>query len=136
MKKIIFILVLLILPFNVVFASSGALKGDSIVSCNGNYYGKHGKDNHWHVAEKKSGRWYPQGSAIYSNPCGVTTKKTSFITTTVLSTTTTKVLTSSVHQYGSLENISEDDELTLGDLVVTAGLISGGVWVVKKKNNL
>ena len=96
MKKILIILLLfygMIMPIN-VYASSGALKSDSIITCNGKYYGKHG-DGHWHEAVKKSGKWYPKDSAIYTNnkPCNVTT--TSKKTTTTKKDTTTKKKTTS-----------------------------------------
>ena len=87
------ILLCIIVPNNVL-ASSGKLRKDSIVTCNGVTYGKHGTDSvHWHVAEKRDNGWYPQGSAIYySNPCNkaTTTKKT---TTTTAKTTTSKKTT-------------------------------------------
>ena len=89
-KKYIFMLIILLgitLP-NGVYASGGAISGDSIVSCNGKYYGQHG-DGHWHEAVKKdNGRWYPKDTAIYtsSNPCGK-------VTTTKKKTTTSKKIT-------------------------------------------
>lgn len=103
MKKIILLFIIMLIPIN-VYATSGGIKADNIVSCNGKYYGYHGDDKHWHEAEKKdSGRWYPKGSAIYSsNPCGGTTKKTTTKKSTTkettkktsTSTTTTKKKTS------------------------------------------
>lgn len=89
------ILLCIIIPNNVL-ASSGKLRKDSIVTCNGVTYGKHGTDSvHWHVAEKRDNGWYPQGSAIYySNPCNkaTTTKKTT-TTSTAKKTTTSKKTT-------------------------------------------
>lgn len=53
-------------------ASSGALKQKSIKTCpNGKTYGYHGKDNHWHEAEKsnvKSG-YSAIGSPLPGDPC-------------------------------------------------------------------
>ena len=88
MKKIILLFIIMLIPIN-VYATSGGIKADNIVSCNGKYYGYHGDDKHWHEAEKKdSGRWYPKGSAIYSsNPCGGTTKKTTTKKSTTKETT-------------------------------------------------
>ena len=103
MKKYLLIILLFIMGVFVpieVFASGGALRADSIVSCDGVYYGKHG-DGHWHVAEKKSGKWYPQDSAIYmsNNPCGKTTTKKPTTTTKstikIASITTKKITTTS-----------------------------------------
>lgn len=72
MKKSLY-LILLITIFiagNIeVTASSGALKKDSIKTCNGITYGQHSDDNHWHVAKESNGRYYATGSAIYSDPC-------------------------------------------------------------------
>ena len=71
MKKKHFVLIITLLIFNnsIVYASSGRLRGDSIVSCNGVTYGKHG-DGHWHRAIKDGDRWYPDGDSLgYSSPC-------------------------------------------------------------------
>ena len=74
MKKNIYLIILtFIFIFGVtnVKASSGALRKDSIITCDGVTYGKHGSDSnlHWHIAEKKGDRYYPNGEAIYSEPC-------------------------------------------------------------------
>lgn len=72
MKKlylsILILIGLLFLFSGSVEATSGALQGDSITTCNGQIYGMHG-DGHWHVAEKKGDRYYPVGGALGSNPC-------------------------------------------------------------------
>lgn len=77
-KQKIFVLLMLlcILCSLKVNASSGRLAGDSIVNCNGIYYGKHGSSNpHWHIAEKRNNSWYPQGDAIFdTNPCATMNK--------------------------------------------------------------
>lgn len=77
-KQKIFVLLMLlcILCSLKVNASSGRLVGDSIVNCNGIYYGKHGSSNpHWHIAEKRNNSWYPQGDAIFdANPCATIDK--------------------------------------------------------------
>lgn len=72
MKKILTVILLLSL-FMVgivdVNATSGKLRSSSIKTCNGVTYGQHGSDNHWHVAVKRDSGYYPDGSAIYSDPC-------------------------------------------------------------------
>ena len=68
MKKIIFGIVAFILAINCVWATSGRLRGDSIISCNGNTYGQHG-DGHWHVAVARGNYWYPSGANLSTNPC-------------------------------------------------------------------
>ena len=74
MKKFIYVLLFLFV-FGIckvdVQATSGALRKASIKTCsNGVTYGQHGDDDHWHVAvEKSSGKWYPDGEPIYSDPC-------------------------------------------------------------------
>ena len=72
MKKVSF-LILIVIVFIIsgtsVKATSGFLRKNSIVTCNGITYGQHG-DGHWHVAEKnKDGRYNASGSPIASNPC-------------------------------------------------------------------
>ena len=55
-----------------VYASSGALKKNSIKTCpNGVTYGYHAKDKHWHVAERSntSSGWSAVGDAFYYDPC-------------------------------------------------------------------
>lgn len=51
-------------------ATSGRLKGASIVSCGGVNYGSHG-DGHWHVATDNGSKgWYSNGAPVGStNPC-------------------------------------------------------------------
>ncbi|MEG0326872.1 MAG: hypothetical protein RR565_00940 [Erysipelothrix sp.] len=52
-------------------ASGGQIGGKNIVRCNGQTYGSHGPDNHWHRATKKGDRYYPDGDNLgFSNPCG------------------------------------------------------------------
>lgn len=73
MKKVLSLFIIVMFVFcNIknVDATSGFLKSNSIVSCNGVTYGQHG-DGHWHVAVKnEDGRYNASGSPIYSNPCG------------------------------------------------------------------
>ncbi len=58
MKRIIKILFLLIIFITyTVLASSGPIKQDSIISCNGKYYGNHGNPVHWHEVVKQDGKW-------------------------------------------------------------------------------
>jgi hypothetical protein len=92
MKKILLVLLLcMFIPSN-VYATGGCVKTSSIVSCNGEYYGKHG-DGHWHVAVLRSGRWYATGREIDSNPCSKTTTTTTTSKTTVPFTSTTTTTT-------------------------------------------
>ncbi len=67
MKKVLFIL--LILFCLDVFASSGAIKQDSVISCNGKYYGNHGMPTHWHIVEKKNGKWVSVGKEVDIPAC-------------------------------------------------------------------
>lgn len=73
MKKYVkFISIGLILSNMIILnvnASSGKLRSSSITSCNGVTYGQHSSDNHWHIAKKTENGYYPEGDAIYSNPC-------------------------------------------------------------------
>ena len=70
MKKVryVIIFVLLMISWQTVYATSGRLSNDSIVTCNGVTYGHH--SDHWHVAKKNNGPGYNAvGNAIYDNPC-------------------------------------------------------------------
>ncbi len=72
MKKL-FLSVIVILALlcnnNMVLASSGRLRSNSIKNVNGVLYGQHGGDNHWHVAIKNSnGTYNASGDPIYSDP--------------------------------------------------------------------
>lgn len=66
-KKYLLLLFLFLIPTQ-TYATSGRLKGSSIIQCNGNYYGQHG-NGHWHIASKSGNYWYPNGGEIHSNPC-------------------------------------------------------------------
>jgi micrococcal nuclease len=59
MKRIIKLMIfLLIIAFTTcVQASSGPIKQNSIISCNGKYYGNHGNPIHWHEVVKKDDKW-------------------------------------------------------------------------------
>ena len=70
MKKVGYgiIFVLLMVSCQTVYATSGRLSDDSIVTCNGITYGQH--KGHWHVAKKNNGPGYSAvGSEMYYNPC-------------------------------------------------------------------
>ena len=66
--KIVLFFILLCLFIN-VDASNGPLKQNSIIECNGTYYGKHGNPAHWHVAEKKNDKWVSVGDEVDLPPC-------------------------------------------------------------------
>ena len=67
-EKNFLIIFKLLIPTN-VFATSGRLRQDSIISCNNQTYGQHGNDNHWHLAESHGEYWYPVGKELAKNPC-------------------------------------------------------------------
>ena len=50
-------------------ATSGAIKQDSIILCNGKYYGHHGNPTHWHVVEKKENTWVSISKAVEVPAC-------------------------------------------------------------------
>ncbi len=54
--KILLFLLIICLSFN-TYATSGPIKQDSIIECNGSYYGNHGSPLHWHKVEKKDNKW-------------------------------------------------------------------------------
>ncbi len=67
MKKIIVCLILL-LTLN-IDASSGTLKQNSIIECNGEYYGNHGNPLHWHKAQLKNDKWVSLGEEVEVPAC-------------------------------------------------------------------
>ena len=72
MKKVrtlLFILIML-LSFN-TYATSGPIKQDSIIECNGKYYGNHGNPLHWHIVEKKDDKWVSISSEVEIPACYV-----------------------------------------------------------------
>ncbi len=72
-KGLIYILITLIILFPInIKATSGSLKKDTIKECEGNLYGQHGDDNHWHLAIKnENGSYVAKGNALKSDPCPI-----------------------------------------------------------------
>lgn len=70
--KVSLLAMLMFITFGVsIEATGGQISSGNLVSCNGQLYGSHGPDNHWHRAAKKGNRYYPDGDNLgYSNPCG------------------------------------------------------------------
>lgn len=67
-KKVLLFILLLSLNVNILNATSGQLKSSSIIECDGVLYGKHGSDNHYHVAEKTSdGKYKAKGDSLGTN---------------------------------------------------------------------
>lgn len=66
MKKIFIILLLLSID---VYASGGTLKQNSIIECNGIYYGNHGNPIHWHKAKKIKDKWVSDGEEVEIPNC-------------------------------------------------------------------
>ncbi len=67
MKKFLFIIIIL---FSInVFASGGTLKQNSIIECNGVYYGNHGNPLHWHKAKMVKDKWVSDGEETEIPPC-------------------------------------------------------------------
>lgn len=71
MKKFLLLISIIIIlaPYQVL-ATSGSLKKDTIKECEGNLYGQHGSDNHWHIAIKnENGSYSAKGDALANDPC-------------------------------------------------------------------
>ncbi len=67
MKKIVFILIML---FSInVYATSGPIKQDSVISCNGVYYGNHGNPVHWHIVEMHDNKWVSVSKEVEIPAC-------------------------------------------------------------------
>ena len=70
MKKLIIIVFIFILSLSInVFATTGPVKQDSVIECNGIYYGKHGTPPHWHIATKNKDRWISVGDEVDIPSC-------------------------------------------------------------------
>ena len=70
MKKIkLFILLILSFVIIDVYASGGTLKQDSIIECNGEYFGNHGQPLHWHKAKLNKGMWVSDGGEVEVPNC-------------------------------------------------------------------
>lgn len=68
MKKGILIIIILNLNIMMLNASTGLLKDGSIFKCDGEYYGTHGKDVHYHKAEKSTnGNYKASGESLGTN---------------------------------------------------------------------
>jgi len=87
MKKFVQILIVLFIVFgfvDIVYATGGQLRKDSIIECNGVLYGQHSDDNHWHVAKEEDGSFYADGESLGTeNPCNnwvVGKKEVKFLT--------------------------------------------------------
>ncbi len=66
--KIILFLFISIFIIN-VNASSGPIKQDSIIECNGKYYGNHSNPLHWHMVEYKNNKWVSISKETEIPPC-------------------------------------------------------------------
>lgn len=70
-KNLILIISVFVLFITSVYATPGELISSSITSCNGNTYGNHDEDKHWHTALKNSdGSYNANGDSLgINNPC-------------------------------------------------------------------
>ncbi len=71
MKKFLLLIsmIVILIPYKVL-ATSGSLRKDSIKECEGNLYGRHGSDDHWHIAiQNANGSYSAQGDAFTNDPC-------------------------------------------------------------------
>ena len=66
--RLIAFFIILLLSVN-TYATQGPVKQNSIIECDGAYYGKHGTPAHWHVVEKKNGKWVSVGDEVDLPPC-------------------------------------------------------------------
>ncbi len=68
MKKIVFIFLFFILFSLNVKATNGDVKKNSIIYCDGEYYGAHSNPLHWHIIEKKDNKWVLKSSDVVEAP--------------------------------------------------------------------
>ncbi len=73
---ITFILCLFLVNVNLeVYATQGKLKGSTVcIGPDGNYYGQHSSDNHWHAASNTDNGFYALGNPLSYNPCSSSSK--------------------------------------------------------------
>lgn len=104
-------------------ASSGKLRSDSIITCNGVTYGQHSSDNHWHVAVKKSNGYYPDGEAFFTNPCNtnnITNNSQSEFSSNFSSNDSVENSSSSKNQetITSIQEMNKSDDNTLKTIIL------------------
>lgn len=70
MKRVVIISFLLLIFISInVYATSGTIKQGSVIECNNKYYGHHGNPTHWHIVEKKDGKWVSISREVDIPPC-------------------------------------------------------------------
>lgn len=78
MKKtycLLILLIVFIINLDVVKATSGLLDDRTIKVCDETLYGRHGSDNHWHLAiNNEDGTYSSIGRIIYLDPCPIEEK--------------------------------------------------------------
>lgn len=52
-----------------VSATSGSIRQNSVIKCGSKYYGSHGNPVHWHIVEKKDGKWVSVSSEVSEPSC-------------------------------------------------------------------
>lgn len=67
-KKILMMILLTIVLIPNVYASSGTIKQNGVIKCDGKYYGYHGSPKHWHIVEKKDGKWVVKDKETVQEP--------------------------------------------------------------------
>lgn len=68
MKKLVFIFLFFILFSLPVSATKGDVKKNSVIFCDGEYYGAHSNPLHWHIIEKKDDKWVLKNEEIVEAP--------------------------------------------------------------------
>ena len=66
--KIITFLTILLISFS-VYGTGGTIKQDSIIECDGKFYGHHGNPTHWHLVEKKNNKWVSTSGEVSIPAC-------------------------------------------------------------------
>ena len=69
MKKIRYIALLFIFFSINVYGTGGAINQNSIIECNNVYYGSHGNPTHWHIVEKRDGKWVSKSGEVEIPSC-------------------------------------------------------------------
>ena len=69
MKRIKILFIFIILFVVNTYATSGPIKQNSIIECNGKYYGSHGNPVHYHIVEKKDNTWVSVSKEVSIPSC-------------------------------------------------------------------
>lgn len=69
MKRVVFFIIIILSLWINVDATSGSIRQNSVIKCGKNHYGSHGNPMHWHIVEKKDGKWVSVSDEVEEPTC-------------------------------------------------------------------